>query len=182
MIFQTLKRFLWARQQRHSAVRQLYLHTAHASRQTGFYTTFQVPDSAQGRLEMLMLHAVIMLERLQKLPPPANDVAQDFIDDLFLQIDHGLREVGIGDLSVGKKIKKIAQDFYGRAEHYAPALRERDAHSLSLALARNIYDDPVLAKTDQVKSLAAHILLSTDALDRCSLDDLMNVSNPYPAP
>lgn len=171
--------FSSAHNRRQKSVHQLYEHVAYASRSAIFYTSFAVPDTPQGRLEMLIVHCVIALERLKQLPTPADELAQDFVDYVFLQIDHGLREIGIGDLSVGKKIKKIAQDFYGRAELYAQALRERSIPLFATALARNVYNNEQLAGETDVIQLAQCLIQTSDAIKDQTMNDLLNVQSPF---
>ncbi|WP_395647361.1 ubiquinol-cytochrome C chaperone family protein [Terricaulis sp.] len=107
------------------------------SRQPGFYGAGRVPDTLEGRFELLTLHAVLALVRL-KASPEAAPLAQSFTDRLFRQFDAGLREDGVGDLTVPKKVRKLAGDFYGRLHAYAAALEGEDASGLQLAIERNI--------------------------------------------
>ncbi len=170
--------FFGAHKRRQESVHRLYEHVAYASRNAFFYTDLAVPDTPQGRLEMLMAHTVIVLERLQQLPPPANELSQDFVDYVFLQIDHGLREIGIGDLSVGKKIKKIAQDFYGRAALYAQALRDQNSDLLAQTLARNVYNAEELTTTPHVQQLAQCLIQLANETSHLSLNDLLQAQSP----
>ena len=94
---------------------------ARESRRPEFYGPGRVPDTLQGRFELLTLHAALALVRL-KASPEAQKLAQNFTDLLFRHIDAGLREAGVGDLTVPKRMRKLAGDFYGRLEAYAAAL------------------------------------------------------------
>jgi cytochrome b pre-mRNA-processing protein 3 len=120
------------------AVQELYSRVAEASRAPRLYLTLGVPDTVEGRLESLTLHAMLVLKRLQALPDPAPAAAQDFVDTLFRHIDAGLRELGVGDSVVPKRMKKIAQGFYGRTQAYTAPLAAGDAAALAEALERNI--------------------------------------------
>lgn len=115
----------------------LYASLSGASRAPVFYARLGVPDTVEGRFDMLTLHAVLVLERLKQLPPPADDFAQDFVDDLFARFDAALREMGVGDISVPKRMKTIAAHFMGRAKAYAEALSSGEP-AMSHALARNV--------------------------------------------
>lgn len=105
-----------------------------ASRKPAFFGPGRVPDTLEGRFELLTLNAALALVRLKGTPE-----AQAFTDRLFRHIDSGLREAGVGDLTVPKRMRRLAGDFYGRLEAYAAALGDRAA--LADAIARNILGD-----------------------------------------
>lgn len=107
------------------------------SRQPAFFGEGRAPDTLDGRLELMTLHAVLALRRLQA-EPGLSPLAQAFTDQLFRHFDAGLREAGVGDLSVPKRMRRIAGDFYGRRQSYSEALDAGDAMALSDALVRNI--------------------------------------------
>ncbi len=98
------------------------------ARQPGFYGAQAVPDSLMGRLELMTLHAALLLIRLRAEPDQAL-VTQLFVDRLFKSFDEGLREAGVGDLTVPKSMRRIAGRFYGqlKAIEAALALGEVDA-------------------------------------------------------
>jgi cytochrome b pre-mRNA-processing protein 3 len=126
-----------------ASVNAVYGDIVAAARWPVLYRDLGVPDTVMGRFEALTLHAALMLSHLKTLPPPADNLGQELVDRLFAELDAALREVGIGDVSVPKKIKKLAQAFYGRAQAYESALAA-DAPALALeeALARNVLDRP----------------------------------------
>lgn len=114
-----------------------------AARLPRLYAVMGTPDTVMGRFDALALHIVLVLRRLQALPSPADSLAQELVDRFFADLDSALREIGIGDVSVPKKIKKLGQAFYGRAEAYEKALAaDASADALEQALARNILDRP----------------------------------------
>jgi cytochrome b pre-mRNA-processing protein 3 len=108
------------------------------SRRAWFFGENQVPDTLEGRFEVLTLHAALALIRLRKDPAAAN-VAQAFTDRLFRHLDAGLREAGTGDLTVPKRMRGMAGSFYGRLEAYARALENAGEGSLAAAIARNVF-------------------------------------------
>ena len=131
----------WKRKRANQALFDaLYASLTEASRQPAFYAMAGVPDTVEGRFDVLTLHAVLVLERLKQLPPPADDFAQDFVDDLFNRFDAALREMGVGDISVPKRMKRIASHFMGRAKAYNDALAAGD-EAMATALARNVLGD-----------------------------------------
>ncbi len=109
-----------------------------ASRKPAFFGPGRVPDTLEGRFELLTLNAALALVRL-KAATEAPGLAQAFTDALFRHIDSGLREAGVGDLTVPKRMRRLAGDFYGRLEAYAAALG--DPAALADAIARNILGD-----------------------------------------
>jgi cytochrome b pre-mRNA-processing protein 3 len=157
---------------REDALLAFYRRVAEASREPSIYLELKVPDTVEGRLESLSLHALLVMRRLGELPPPADEISQGFVDTLFRHIDHGLRELGVGDVVMGKRMKKIAQNFYGRMKAYEPGLEARDAAQLTVALERNVPGADAAA-------LAIATLGWQEALSTLSLDGLMAAPNPF---
>lgn len=129
---------LFGRKRDTGAVEGLYGRVLAASRAPFLYTRFEVPDTLQGRFDSLTLHAILVMRRLRALPPPAGDVSQDLVDILFREVDRSLREIGIGDLSIPKKMNVFAKTFYGRAQLFDAALDADVDQALCDALARNV--------------------------------------------
>lgn len=109
------------------------LHAAlvEASREPDLYGESALPDTVEGRFESLTLHTLLVLRRLGQLPPPADDVAQDLVDAVFAHLEIALREMGVGDFGVPKRMKKLAGAFYDRTHRYAAALDARSADALA---------------------------------------------------
>lgn len=106
------------------------------SRQPCFFGEGRLADTLEGRLELLTLHASLALVRLRH-ESGAEPLAQSFVDMLFRHIDSGLREAGVGDMAVPKRMHALAGSFYGRLEAYAGAITSDDSAALADALARN---------------------------------------------
>lgn len=118
----------------------LYRQIVAQARQPAFYRDHAVPDTLDGRFDMIILHAFLIMRRLKQIAAPeAQRVSQDLFDLLFADMDSNLREIGVGDLGVGKRVKKMAQAFYGRVEAYEAGLATTDTSVLEQALARNLY-------------------------------------------
>jgi len=115
-----------------------YCRIVEQARQTGFFSDIGVPDTIDGRFELICLHAFLFLHRLKGEPPPAPQFGQRFVDAMFADFDRSLREMGTGDLSVGRQVKRMVQAFYGRIEAYEQGLSGGDA-ALKPALARNLF-------------------------------------------
>jgi cytochrome b pre-mRNA-processing protein 3 len=104
------------------AARSLYDGLSAASRAPTLYGPGRVADSPDGRFELLALHSAIFFARLAKRGDQAEETAQEVFDILFSAMDYALRELGVGDISVGKRIRKLAESFYGRMAVYHDAM------------------------------------------------------------
>jgi cytochrome b pre-mRNA-processing protein 3 len=104
-----------------------------------FYTDFGVQDTIDGRFDMIVLHAHILFNRLKDGTAKDQEIAQAVFDLMFADMDQNLREMGVGDVGVSKRIKAMAEAFYGRATAYANGMRESDDSLLIVALRRNLY-------------------------------------------
>ncbi len=111
----------------------LYSRCVAGARHTFFYTTLGVPDSVDGRFDLLVLHLFLLLSRLKKNPQMASDITDIF----FADMDQNLRQMGVADPGVGKRIRVMLDAFYGRIAAYESA--RGDEAALSAALIRNLY-------------------------------------------
>jgi cytochrome b pre-mRNA-processing protein 3 len=112
------------------------------ARRPWLYARLGVPDTIDGRFDMIVLHAFLIFARLRHEGPKARDLAQLVFDEMFQDMDHSLREMGVGDLSVGKRVRRMAEIFYGRADAYRKALsapEEERVEALKAALERNVF-------------------------------------------
>ncbi|MCJ2070198.1 ubiquinol-cytochrome C chaperone [Methylobacterium sp. J-030] len=162
---------------RRQAVEDLHVALSMAARRPGLYTRLGVPDTVEGRFEALCLHAILVLRRLNHLPAPAAEVAQDLVNSIFTQLDASLRELGVGDMGVAKRMKKLGAAFYGRAAGYDSALDAGDTDALRTALVRN-----VLGGAGDGAGLAAYVQASDGALAGADLDALLGAGPPFPEP
>lgn len=151
----------------------IYENIVLAARQKYFYAQFQVPDTPIGRYEMLSLHMILTMHRLKgdvEVNKTLAGLSQDLADEFFKDIDHSLREFGIGDQSVPKRIKKLARMFYGRVASYGAALDSNDREALQAALARNIQPD--LENWPEADNLTQYMFASRDHLSNLSDQDI----------
>tara|TARA_R110002020_G_scaffold474702_1_gene706799 strand:- start:7240 stop:7806 length:567 start_codon:yes stop_codon:yes gene_type:complete len=118
-----------------------YEHLTAAARSPEFYRFMDVPDTVMGRFEMISAHLLLYLRRTSASGPAAQGLAQDIVDAFFEDVDHSIRELGVGDVGVPKRMKKFARMFYGRAKSYGDALDAGDETALAEALRRNIFPD-----------------------------------------
>lgn len=119
-------------------VRQYEVLTSMA-RQAVFYTDYDVPDTVMGRFELLSVMMILFFRRTRSSVTSGQELAQEIVDAFFEDIDYSIRELGIGDNSIPKRMKKLAGMFYGRLESYATAMDGNDRAALAVALRRNIY-------------------------------------------
>jgi cytochrome b pre-mRNA-processing protein 3 len=120
------------------AAERAYLRVVEQARLPVFFTEFEVPDTLDGRFELICLHAFLFLHRLKTERPGSTALGQRFFDTMFADFDRSLREIGTGDLSVGRQVKRMAEGFYGRIQAYETGL-DADGEALDTALARNLY-------------------------------------------
>ncbi len=122
-----------------TAGRELYAACAAAARRPAFYLALQVPDTVEGRFELYALHTLLVVLRLRGVEPSGKDVSQALFDALLLGLDDGLRDMGVGDLSVGKKMRKLGAALYGRAKNLDLALAAADPAELEAFVVRTVY-------------------------------------------
>jgi cytochrome b pre-mRNA-processing protein 3 len=118
---------------------QLYGEVVAAARDPFFYAVLGVPDTLDGRFDLVGLHACLLINRLRTMPEPGPALAQAVFDAMFSDMDINLREMGVGDLSVGKRVRAMWEAFHGRARAYEAALAGGDAAGLAQSLARNVW-------------------------------------------
>ncbi|MGI6244758.1 MAG: ubiquinol-cytochrome C chaperone family protein [Pseudochelatococcus sp.] len=167
---------LFGRKRDKEAVEALYRRISEASRAPFLYTHFAMPDTLEGRFDSLTLHAALVMRRLRALPPPAGAVAQDLVDILFREVDRTLREIGIGDLSIPKKMKLFAQTFYGRARLFDEALEADTDDALCRALSRASGGD-----AQNLPAFARHIRHADEIMTVYDLAYILSGAPLFPA-
>lgn len=122
---------------------ELYCAAVAAARQPWFYRELGVSDTLDGRFDLVGLHAFLVIRRLSALPPPGPDVSQAVFDAMFSDMDINLREMGVSDLAVGKRVTAMWEAFHGRSAAYAAALADGNQDlgdtRLTEALTRNVW-------------------------------------------
>ncbi|WP_341894351.1 ubiquinol-cytochrome C chaperone family protein [Ferrovibrio terrae] len=123
-----------------TAAVMLYRQIVAQARQPAFYDRHGVPDSLDGRFDMIVLHSFLVMRRLRRSgSEAAKELSQQLFDLQFADMDNSLREIGVGDLGVSKRVKVMAQAFFGRVEAYEAGLNAEDDRVLAEALTRNLY-------------------------------------------
>ena len=154
------------------AARRLYSAILARARQGTFYEEFGVPDTIDGRFDMVALHAFLVLHRLKRDRPVTARLSQALFDLMFIDMDENLREMGVGDLSVGRRVKDMAKAFLGRVAAYEDALAQADGEALAAALGRNLFRG---VRTDggQVAAMANYVRRQESALSGLTLEALV---------
>jgi cytochrome b pre-mRNA-processing protein 3 len=163
------------------ATRAVYEAIVAAARRSAFYADFGVPDTVDGRFDMIALHGFLVLQRL-KGELETESFSQALIDEIFRDMDRSLREMGAGDLSVGKKVRKMAEVFYGRLEAYREALAGPPGEqqiALQHVLARNVFAG---SEGGSPKPIALYILKARDHLQGIDAGALMSGQFAFPDP
>lgn len=119
-----------------AAADSLYRTVVEAARRPVLFAGLGVPDTLDGRYEMVALHTFLVLRRLKRDHQATAVLAQALFDRMFMDFDNALREAGVGDLGVGRRVKQMATGFYGRIAAYDAGL---DGGGLEEALRRNAY-------------------------------------------
>lgn len=120
---------------------RLYDDVVAAARRPVLYGPAGAPDTVDGRFDMIVMHAVLVMRRLRNGGESGKAVAQALFDRMFDDMDAALREMGTGDVKVGKKIREMGEAFYGRAKAYDGALDEINASELAAIIRRNLFGD-----------------------------------------
>ena len=154
------------------AAGDLYAAIVKQARQPVFYQVAAVPDTIDGRYEMISLHAFLVMRHLKGKGEAEKKLSQKLFDHMFADMDQSLREIGVGDLSVGKRIKQMAKVFYGRVVAYELAL-DGGEETLEEALRRNHYGTFEDVTTEAVARMAAYVRSSDALLAKQNAEDFM---------
>jgi cytochrome b pre-mRNA-processing protein 3 len=127
-----------------------------------FYRDYGVADTVNGRFDLIVLHLAVVLDRLAQ-DPALRGLGQGVFDQFCRDMDHNLREMGIGDLKVPKEMARLGEAFYGRQKAYQAALAANDEPALAEAIARNIYEGSPSAASAAPR-LAAYMRLAVGDL------------------
>jgi len=148
----------------------VYRRTAERARSPELFESCGIPDSLDGRFDALALHAALTIDRLRH-EPDGETLAQSFFDAMFKHLDLTLREIGVQDLGVGRRIKIMAEGLHGRALAYREALAGGPA-SLGEVLRRNAYGGRPPVEAEPVMRLEAYVRDEAGRLARTARNDL----------
>ena len=150
------------------------------ARSPSFYRDYGVADTVTGRLDMIMLHLVLVLRQMSAAHAELPPAAQALFDRFCRDMDDNLREMGVGDLTVPKEMQRVAEAFYGRAKAYESALADDDAEALEAAVGRNVFGraEPSLG----ARRLAAYMREASRRLDCLAPGALARAELEFPDP
>jgi cytochrome b pre-mRNA-processing protein 3 len=156
-----------------------YGRVVEQARQPVFFAGYGVPDTLDGRYELICLHAFLYLYRLKADRPQSAELSQAFFDAMFADLDRALREMGTGDLSVGKHVKRMARGFYGRIRAYQDGIESPDS-ALAAALERNLFGT-VPGSSPQIAGMAEYVQAAVGELARQPAAELLSGRVRFPA-
>jgi cytochrome b pre-mRNA-processing protein 3 len=175
-----LGRLFKARQKTAGNPTMLYGAIVAQARAPVFYADMGVADTVDGRFEMVVLHTQLVVRRLLAASAETAPVGQAVFDLFCEDMDRSLRELGVGDMAVPKRMKKMGEAYYGRAAAYEESLAAKDQSALSAALQRNVYADGD-ARGDAVR-LASYVLSAAEALAAQPPAEIADGAPAFPDP
>jgi cytochrome b pre-mRNA-processing protein 3 len=168
------------RRARPDTISTLYGTIVAQARLPCFYREYGVADTVSGRFDLLLLHLTLVLDRLAA-DPRARNIGQALFDRFCVDMDHNLREMGVGDLSVPKHMRRVGEAYYGRAQAYRAALALEGQNALIEALERNIYAGETAGRAGAVR-LAAYMREAARHLGDQAISQLLAGELKLPVP
>ncbi|MBN8995944.1 MAG: ubiquinol-cytochrome C chaperone [Rhizobiales bacterium] len=173
-----LTQFLKRNRRNEDIASALYGAIVAQARDPALYGDRGVPDTLEGRFEMIILHLALVLRHL-RADEGEKAVGQALFDTFCTEMDRALREMGVGDLGVGKRMRKMAEAFYGRAGRYDAGLETGDAEAIAATIGRALYDE---ASDPRAGALAAYAAAVDHALSRTAPAALLAADIAWPDP
>ncbi len=147
---------LFGRKQYERTGFELYTAAVQAARDPYIFETLRVPDTLDGRFDVIGLYVFLVVHRLHAESKVGKDLAQAIFDAMFSDMDINLREIGVSDMRIGKRVRAMWEAFNGRSAAYAAAVDAGDMAALTEAVARNVWRGE--APEDAAGALAALVL------------------------
>jgi cytochrome b pre-mRNA-processing protein 3 len=168
------------RSTRGASIDALYGMIVAQARNVEFYRGYGVPDTLDGRLDMIVLHLVLVLRHMTRAQGSLPPAGQQLFDRFCADMDSNFREMGVGDFGVPKRMQKVGEAFYGRTKVYESALVDPDPAALEAAVARNVFgaaETPLGARR-----LAAYMRETADRVAALAVDALIATKFEFPDP
>jgi cytochrome b pre-mRNA-processing protein 3 len=163
-----------------ATIQALYGVIVAQARLPSFYLRHRVPDTIDGRFDMIVLHLVLFNGRAVRDPGALGPLPAALFDRFCVDLDHNLREMGVGDLTVPRRMKGYAEAYYGRSEAYGKALASNDSTVLSSALARNVYGRG--EADDESARLTVYVLRASASLETQPAEAILRGRLSFPDP
>ncbi len=165
-----------------ASIAALYGMIVAQARTPEFYRGYGVPDTVNGRFEMVALHTVLVLSRLAEEPHSLRRLGQGVFDQFCDDMDASMREMGVGDLAVPRKMRRVGAAFYARQSEYQKALAAGDPKSLEASLAENVYGGAPPSSGGGAERLARYVRSAADALAAQGDEELARSEVRFPDP
>ena len=177
MVFGWLRRRRRLSDHAHGIYSTILIH----ARQEAFFTRLGVPDTLDGRFDLVLLHAILVFRRLKRGDRGDRQLAQAVFDLMIADFDQSLRELGVGDTGITHRIKAMTEAYHGRVVAYEEALASRERTMLGDALTRNLYGTLKDPDPGAVGMLADYVKRAVAALDDRPLSELTAGALEFPA-
>ena len=163
----------------HLAIDKMYEKIVALSRNKKFYVKLNVPDTIDGRFDMLLLFTITVVYRLSKIDPDGKILAQQLFDRFFTDLDYSLRELGVGDVGVSIKIKNMISAYLGRQKVYCNAFSNNNLVYLIDSLNNNVFRNTDINKKN-IKSLALYCFILLKKLDNYKNKEILSGNFQFP--
>ena len=161
---------------------RLYQGVVNQARLPAFYRDLGVPDTPEGRFEMVGLHVALVVRRLRPVGAPGRALGQELFELMFADMDESLRHIGVGELSVGKHIRRLAGFFYARLAALDEALAGSPGASFASMLRSNVYHGGAAPSPRQVDALVSYLVTAAAALRAQPTERLLAGRLDWPPP
>lgn len=158
---------------------KMYVTTVNQARSPALFSGLGAPDTLDGRFDLVVLHVGLVLRRLRGCGEGGQKLSEAVFSVFFDDLDQTVREMGVGDMRVGKKVKAMARAFYGRCKVYDEALDAEDVEALVDALRRNIYG-PDAARTPAMDVLGRYVRNVVTGLESQGEDAVLSGDISFP--
>lgn len=184
------RRSVWSllptRRGRNPTATELYGRVVAQARAAPFYASLAVPDTPEGRLELIMLHLVLVQDRLVALGQPGAELARDVSEAFVADLDDCLREMAVSDLAVPRKVKKAAAALFDRSRDYRAALDSEGAAGLARLVERHLLmnedRDASVEPRPEAGRIAAYAREARTRLAAVELGEFIEGTLPWPDP
>lgn len=174
---------LFRRDAAKDGAQRLYVGLVTQARHPDLYARLDVPDSLDGRFDSVALHAFLVLNRLKREESAAAAaLSQNIVDAFVDDMDRSVRELGVGDMGVSRRVKQMAQALYGRAAVYEEAVADADDVRLMAALARNLYGTRETTPPASLDAAARYVRAAIAALAIQELAEIADGRIAFPEP